>query len=186
LPFPVRFGLHSLDEGFARGILADFAPIRTPTEINGRVIAFGDITLEKFGPMQMELLLNALLDHGGQKTTTFPDGHPLSAKSVRGVACVLHGCFEKAVKWELIPRNPLTGVELPRSEKSTKKIVEQVDGEQLLGRARSTKLYPPDLAPGRTAGAAMDGSRFRTRPDGRVKITGTDEGWATSEVHQVG
>jgi hypothetical protein len=53
----------------------------------------GDVTLDKFGPMQMELLINTLLDRGGEKTKGHPEGRPLSAKSVRHIACVVHGCF---------------------------------------------------------------------------------------------
>lgn len=73
--------------------------IRQNVEIAGRPHRFGEVTLEKFGPMQMELLINGLLDHGGQKTKEIPEGKPPSAKSVRHIACVVHGCFEKAVKW---------------------------------------------------------------------------------------
>ena len=116
--------------------------IRQNVVIAGKPHAFGDVPLDKFGPMQMELMINALLDHGGQKTKDCPHGRPLAPKSVRHIACVVHGCFEKAVKWELISRNPMDGVELPKLKKSRPKVVEKGGVGKLLERARTTRLYP--------------------------------------------
>lgn len=87
-------------------------------------------------------MIKGLLDHGGQKTKDCPDGRPLSPKSVRHIACVVHGAFEKAVKWQLIARNPMDGVELPKIEKKAPRVVEKDGARKLLECARETRLYP--------------------------------------------
>jgi integrase len=110
--------------------------------IAGQIYRFGDVSLDRFGPMQMELMINALRDRGGQKTKDNPDGRPLSAKSVRHIACVVHNCFEKAVKWQLISRNPMDHIELPKLAKKLPRVVEKGSVGKLLGRARNTRLYP--------------------------------------------
>ena len=116
--------------------------VRQPVEIAGQVKTFGEVTLDKFGPMQMELMINGLLDHGGQKTKNCTQGRALSPKSVRHIACVVHGCFEKAVKWQLIARNPMDGIELPKPAKKVPRVVEKGGVAKLLERAQNTRLYP--------------------------------------------
>jgi integrase len=117
--------------------------IRQTVELAGGVSRLmGEIPVNEFGPMQMELLINALRDRGGQKTKDCPDGRPLSPKSVRHIACVVHGCFEKAVKWQLIPRNPMDGIELPKLARKAPRVVEKGGVAKLLERAGNTRLYP--------------------------------------------
>lgn len=139
------------------GELGDYA-IRHALEIDGEHVLLGNATLEKFTPMKMELMINALSDHGGQKTQEHPLGRPLSPKTVRHIACVVHGCFEKAVKWELIARNPLDGIDLPKSAKKRPKIVEKDSVGRLLECARRTRLYALillDLATGARRGELL-------------------------------
>ena len=57
-------------------------------------------------------------------------------------ACVVHGCFEKAVKWQLIARNPMDGIELPKPAKKVPGVVEKGGVAKLPERAQSTRLYP--------------------------------------------
>jgi integrase len=116
--------------------------IRQTLELGGQGHVLGDVTLDKFGPMQMELMINALHDRGGQKTKEFLDGRPLSPKTVRHISCVIHGCFEKAVKWRLIEKNPMDGIELPRLVKKAPRVVEKGSVSKLLERSRGTRLYP--------------------------------------------
>ena len=116
--------------------------IRQPVDIAGVVQPLGDLRLDQLGPMQMELMVNGLRDHGGQKTKQYPNGRPLSAKSVRHIASVVHGCFEKAFKWQLIDRNPMARVELPVVIRRTPRIVEKDSARKLLTRARGLRLYP--------------------------------------------
>ena len=116
--------------------------IRQTVDVAGEPRLFGDVVIDKFGPMQMELLINALHDHGGQKTTDHPEGRPLSPKSVRHVASVVHSTFEKALRWQLITRNPMARIELPKITKKPPVVVEKDGAKKLLERARGTRLYP--------------------------------------------
>ena len=116
--------------------------IRQAVEIAGVSRPMAEVPINEFGPMQMELMINGLLDHGGQKTKDLPGGRGLSPKSVRHIACVVHGAFEKAVKWQLIARNPMDGIELPRLAKKAPKVVEKGDVSKLLERAKDTRLFP--------------------------------------------
>ncbi|HZL57843.1 MAG TPA: tyrosine-type recombinase/integrase [Bryobacteraceae bacterium] len=116
--------------------------IRQTVDIAGVQMVFGGVALDRFGPMQMELTINALRDRGGQKTKDHPDGRPLSPKTVRHIACVIHGCLEKAVIWQLIERNPMDGIELPRLTRKAPRVVEKGGVTKLLARARDTRLYP--------------------------------------------
>lgn len=116
--------------------------IRQVLEIGGSPVTVGEINLDKFGPMQAEQMVNMLRDRGGQKTNERPEGRPLSAKTVRHVACVIHGCFEKAVKWQIIDRNPMHGVDLPKIDRKPPCVVEKEGVSLLLARARTTRLYP--------------------------------------------
>jgi hypothetical protein len=53
----------------------------------------------------------------------------------------VHEVFENVVKWELILRNPLDGMELPKLTKKAPKIVEKGSVIKLLERTSSTRLY---------------------------------------------
>ena len=90
----------------------------------------------------VESLWTGTTNRGGQKTKEHPDGRPLSSKSVRHIASVVNGCLEKAVKWELIPRNPMAGIPLPKVIKKAPKVVEKDGVVKLLDRARHTRLFP--------------------------------------------
>lgn len=132
--------------------------LRHSVEVAGKPALLGGVALDKCTPMQMELMINALSDHGGQKTKAHPLGRPLSPKTVRHIACVVHGCFEKAVKWQLINRNPLDGVDLPKPAKKQPRVVEKDRVANLLERAGSTRLYALimlDLATGARRGELL-------------------------------
>ena len=70
----------------------------------------------------------------------------------------MHGVFEKAVKWELILRNPLDDIELPKLTKKAPEIVEMGSVIKLFERTSSTRLYALVLLDVGT-GAAANWSR---------------------------
>jgi len=75
----------------------------------------------------------------------------------------MHGVFEKAVKWELILRNPLDGIELPKLTKKAPKVVENGSVIKLLERASSTRLYALvllDLGTGAAANCSRSSGRI--------------------------
>ncbi|MCU1325869.1 MAG: hypothetical protein JWN34_1239 [Bryobacterales bacterium] len=60
-------------------------------------------------------------------------------KTVRHIACVVHGCFEKAVKcvkWQMIPRNSMDGIELPKLTKRPPSVVEKGSVTKILKQER--------------------------------------------------
>ena len=116
--------------------------IRELLEVEGKPIPAGAVRLDAFGPLQCQVLINALRDHGGTKIPAFPAGRPLSPKTVRNIAGVVHSCFEKAALWQLIARNPMDGIVLPKPEKKPPRVVERDAATKLLGCARGTRLYP--------------------------------------------
>lgn len=115
--------------------------VRQNVEVGSATRPMGDVPIDQFGPMQMELTINALRDRGGKKTKEHPSGGPLSPKTVRHIAVLVHGCFEKAVTWRIIARNPMDGVELPKLTKKPPRVIEKDAVKKLLQRARSTRLY---------------------------------------------
>jgi Arm DNA-binding domain len=70
---------------------------------------FGDVPIQRLSAMRIEQDLHTLLMKGGQKTKEYPDGRPLSPKTVREVAALVSQCLDKAVKWKIIERNPNAG-----------------------------------------------------------------------------
>jgi hypothetical protein len=69
------------------------------------------------------------------------DGGALSPKAVRHIVLV-HGFFKKAVTWQLFPRNPMDGIELPRVTKKPPRVLEQGVAKKLLECTHGPRLYP--------------------------------------------
>jgi integrase len=61
--------------------------------------------------------------------------------TIRGVHTVLHRALSQATTLELLPRNPSTGVELPRCSPSDKDVLREDDIKKLLDFARGNKYY---------------------------------------------
>jgi integrase len=93
-------------------------------------------------PLAIESMLNSLLDSGGRKDETHPNGRPLSARTVRHVAFVIHDSHESAVRWGLLPLNPMDRVVLPKAEKNEIRALDKEGLSQLLGAVRGTSLFP--------------------------------------------
>lgn len=107
-----------------------------------------------------------------------PRGRPLSPKTVRHIAVLMHGCFEKARMCRIVARNPMDGVVLPKLTRKPPRVVEKDAAKKLLQRARDTRLYPFIIlglatrsAPQRASRIAMGGSRLRNRNHERVEIS---------------
>jgi hypothetical protein len=63
----------------------------------------GDTQLQSIAPLAIESMLNTLLDSGGRKDKGHPDGRPLSARTARHVAFLIHDSLESAVRWGILP-----------------------------------------------------------------------------------
>jgi hypothetical protein len=108
--------------------------------------AFGAMTIDAITPMHVDLMLNTLLDHGGAVTKANPAGRPLSVKSVRHIIMTIHGILEKAVRWQLIARNPVSGVELPKPTKKPPSAIEKGGVGKLLDHFEIVGANPRGLA----------------------------------------
>jgi len=108
---------------------------------NYAIRMFGDVPIQKLSAMRLEQDLHMLLMKGGQKTKEYPDGRPLSPKTVREVAALVSQCLDKAVKWKIIERNPMEDVERPKTHEKEAQIPQIDDFEKLLNRVTGTRYF---------------------------------------------
>jgi integrase len=102
----------------------------------------GESELQSLAPLAIESMLNHLLDSGGRKDEAHPNGRPLSPRRVRHIAFLMHDSFESAVRWGLLPANPMDRVVLPKAEKKEVWALDKQGLSQLLGAVRGTALFP--------------------------------------------
>lgn len=103
---------------------------------------FGAVDLHKLTPLTIERALHELEDTGGRANTQHPDGSPLSARTVRHIAFVVHGALETAVRWGLLAVNPMNRVELPKLVKREAIALDRDRVKQLLTAAAGTRRFP--------------------------------------------
>jgi integrase len=102
----------------------------------------GDIDLQSLMPMSIENTLHTLLDSGGRRDERHPNGRPLSARTVRHVAFLVHDALEAAVRWGILPTNPMDRVVLPKAERKEPRALDKKGLSQLLGAVSGPKLFP--------------------------------------------
>ena len=95
---------------------------------------FGAVPLDKITAELLETALNHLQDGGGK------NGRPLSAKTIRHISFLTSGALSKAVRWKLIPENPMYNVDRPKLAKAEPRILDNAGMEKLLDRAQGTRL----------------------------------------------
>lgn len=93
------------------------------------VPALGSIALTKLRPLQIQGAYRQLLEKG------------LSAQTVLHCHRVLRGALGRAVKWQLLARNPTDPVEAPRPERREMRALMPAEIQTLLDAAASTDLY---------------------------------------------
>lgn len=102
----------------------------------------GETELQDLSPLPIESMLNNLLDCGGRIDDTHPNGRPLSARTVRHIAFLIHDSLESAVRWDLLPANPMDRVVLPKAEKKEILALDKQGLSQILGAVSGTSLFP--------------------------------------------
>jgi integrase len=102
----------------------------------------GESELQSLAPLAIESMLNNLLDSGGRKDETHPNGRPLSPRTVRHVAFLIHDSLESAVRWGILPANPMDRVVLPKVEKKEIRALDKQGLSKLLGAVSGTSLFP--------------------------------------------
>jgi integrase len=92
---------------------------------------------------RIQEFVNALQLHGGQRTTQFPKGRPLSAKRSHAVASLLHTCLRDAVRMEHLPMNPMSErrVQLPKRIKREPPVLTMEMFQKLLDTLVGLRLY---------------------------------------------
>lgn len=105
--------------------------------------AIGPIPLEKLRPAHIQAHYAAALKCGNQRKGQV--GQPLSAKSVRHHHVLLHTALERAVRLQILPRNPCDSVERPRPRDPEMLALDEEQVGKLLEVARDTALYLPIL-----------------------------------------
>jgi integrase len=102
----------------------------------------GEIELQSLAPLAIESTLNNLIDSGGRKDEIYPDGRPLSPRTVRHIAFLIHDSLQSAVRWGLLPANPMDRVILPKAEKKEVRALDKQGLSRLLGAVGGTSLFP--------------------------------------------
>jgi integrase len=103
----------------------------------------GEVSLADLTPLAIERTLNALKDRGGRHRRT-GEPRPLSGRTVRHIAALLSVALNAAVRWGLLPMNPMKRVQLPRAERPEKPMpdVQQMQWYLDTVRARAPWLHP--------------------------------------------
>lgn len=102
--------------------------------------ALGAVPLIKLQPMQIQEYYTSALATGRLKS---PGG--LSPRTVTHHHRVLREALQRAVKWQLLGRNPVDCVEPPKPARREMKSITEVQTAWLLEVARGTPLYMPSL-----------------------------------------
>ncbi len=102
----------------------------------------GETELRSLAPLEIESMLNNLLDSGGRRDETHPNGRPLSPRTVRHIAFLIHDSLETAVRWGILQGNPMDRVVLPKTEKKVIRVLDKQGLSQLLDAVRGTSLFP--------------------------------------------
>jgi integrase len=101
----------------------------------------GETELQSLAPLAIESMLNSLRDSGGRKDETHPNGRPLSPRTVRHIAFLIHDALEFAVRWGLLHANPMDRVVLPKEEKKEVRALDKQRLSKLLGAVKETSLF---------------------------------------------
>jgi integrase len=96
----------------------------------------GDMALHDVRPLHVQELYSSLL--------TATDGtRALSGGTVLNLHLVLTQAFGQAVRWQLLPVNPVAGAQPPRPQRPPRIVVDQTLLERLLDSVRGTSLELP-------------------------------------------
>lgn len=103
----------------------------------------GRIPLGELTTAQIQQTIHRLTDSGGAVTEEYPQGRPLSAKSVRHVGTLLHTCLSDAVRLGHLAVNPMADarVILPKLAKRKPPVLDTAKIALMFNRARGTRMF---------------------------------------------
>lgn len=107
--------------------------------ISNHVIpALGNLLVQRITPMQIQVFYSKKLESGRL------DGKGgLSPRSVLHVHTLLHRVFAQAVRWQILPRNPVDAVDPPRVPLTEMKVLSSAEIPALVDASRGTSLFLP-------------------------------------------
>ncbi len=124
---------------FIRQWLTDYAkPNLAPTSyqgyesiyLSGIAPTLGSIPLKDLRPNHIQEYISTKLATGVSNTT------------VRHHATFLHSVLETAVKWQLLARNPVDAVSMPKTVKQEMRTLDEQQADRILKEAQGTRYYP--------------------------------------------
>ncbi len=124
---------------FVEQWLTDYAkPNLSPTTYEGYksiyssgiTPALGNILLKDLRPSHIQQYMGAKLSTGVSNTT------------VRHHLTFLHSVLDKAVKWQILTRNPVNAINMPRTVKHEMKILDVKQAERIFREVENTVYFP--------------------------------------------
>ena len=102
------------------------------------------LQLREVSTLALERLYNRLMESGGKgrKKAERQTTKPLSARTVRHVAGLIHVALNTALRWKLLKMNPATACQLPRLERKEARALDSTQAESLLSAAQGHWLHP--------------------------------------------
>jgi integrase len=97
----------------------------------------GTTRLQDLSALMLERVFNRIKDAGGWDRKA-KAARPLSAKTVRHIAGLLHVALSTALRWKLIKANPVDGVQLPKVKKREAR---SLDTEQIAAFVEATRAH---------------------------------------------
>ncbi len=91
--------------------------------------ALGGRRISQIGPMEIQAVYGQLTERG------------LSARTVRYAHGILRDALQQAVKWQLLPRNPVEFVDLPRQERREMLVLSPEQVSRFLDAAKNDPWY---------------------------------------------
>ncbi|MFY9812955.1 MAG: site-specific integrase [Dehalococcoidales bacterium] len=142
--------LHQIDTGTLarpKGTLGEFTeqwlrdyvkPNLAPTTYQG----YEGIYRSGIGPILGNILLKDLRPSHIQEYIVLKLSKSVSNTTVRHHITFLHSVLETAVKWQLLIRNPVDSVTMPKIVKHEMKILDEQQAHTILAEVRGTRYYP--------------------------------------------
>jgi len=101
----------------------------------------GSTKLQDLSALTLERVLNKLKDSGGWDRKA-KAARPLSPKTIRHIAGLMHVALETAIRWKLLKVNPVNGVLLPKVAKREAKSFDLQQLNRFVDAARANGVYP--------------------------------------------
>jgi integrase len=100
----------------------------------------GSIALTKLQPMQVSQAYAGALTNGRRR-----GAGGLSPKTVVGMHRILKQAVQQAVRWQMLPRNPLDAVDPPKVERRRLEAPDMMQTATLLESLRPTRMFVPTV-----------------------------------------